>query len=46
MPSLKITPFSAIWDSKISGRFLVTRPNTSDAPVVRVGNGSRTVKYR
>ncbi len=31
---------SAIWDSRISGFSLLTRPNTSDAPVVRVGNGS------
>src|SRR2546430_8636383 len=43
MPSLKITPFSAMRDSRISGVSGVTRPNTSDVPVVFVGNGSRTV---
>ena len=30
MPSLNMTPFSAILDSKISGVFGVTRPNTSE----------------
>src|SRR5437660_9523725 len=43
MPSLKITPFSGMRDSRIKGVSAVTRPNTSDAPVVFVGNGSRTV---
>src|SRR2546430_16286805 len=42
MPSLKMTPFSAMRDSRIKGVSGVTRPNTSDAPVVFVGNGSRT----
>src|SRR5687768_5720117 len=38
MPSLKITPFSAICDWICNGISPVIRPNTSDAPVVRVGN--------
>src|SRR4051812_22033224 len=46
MPSLKITPFSGMRDSRISGDSSVTRPKTSEAPVVFVGKGSRTVKKR
>src|SRR3954468_3356831 len=39
-----MTPSSAILDSRIKGVLAVTRPYANEAPVVFVGNGSRTVK--
>jgi len=46
MPSLKMTPFSGIWDSKLNDVSAVILPKTRAHPVRRLGNGSRTVKYK
>jgi hypothetical protein len=42
MPSLKITPCSAIPETIVAALPASIRPDTSEAPVVRLGNGSRT----
>src|SRR5690348_2721799 len=46
IPSLKITPFSGICETRTRGCCAVTRPKTIVAWVVLLGNGSRTVKHK
>ncbi len=46
MPSLKITPSSGICDSMTSAAVAVTWPKAISAVAIRLGQGSRTEKYR
>ena len=44
MPSLKMTPFSGIWDTRVRGVADVIFPKVMSAAEVLLGQGSRTEK--